>query len=161
MQVCLIVDRYDDQTICVLKFWRKTSPSSVSVSPTKEREWWFWFRKMVNTVTNHIPMLAGHPGRLLGLGFKEFKTNCYNLTAAQADSSDYIILPPMEPLQRGQLCGLGEHHPRVDWYRLSKVTPRGSTKQEQQQTSETNVLPALDCICPEVNRSTGRERFSG
>lgn len=44
------------------------------------------------------------------------------------------------PWQKGQLRGPREQHLRVTWYYLSRETPRGYTKEEHQQTVETNVL---------------------
>lgn len=118
------------------------------MNPTNEREQWFLFRKMANSRTNHVLVLAG---RELGLAFKELSTNCCDLRAGQADSSDWNYPPSKQMLQqKGQLCGPEQHF----W-----MTPCGSTKPEQQQTGGTHVLPVLQRISSKVNRRfTGRKK---
>lgn len=56
MVAYLIVNGYDDQTLCVLKVLKIAH--FVSANSAKEREWWFWFRKMADSKTNHVLLLG-------------------------------------------------------------------------------------------------------
>lgn len=91
---CRCILQWTDIMTKQFMFWKfkRKSAHFVGANPAKEREWWFWFRKTANSRADHVLTLTEHPGRQLGLG-SELSTNCYNLRADQADSSEWNYCP--------------------------------------------------------------------